>query len=73
MRFFLCKPNSDEVITSGDIETVLKVSLNQKLNGELCGQLLDPTGKDYPGMMVGIIDNGKPYWLPFAGNIVPQA
>lgn len=71
--FYLCKPDSDEVILSGDMVSVLENAQILKLNGELCNQAADKRGNVFPGDMFGIVQDGKPYWFPLVGSVIPQA
>jgi hypothetical protein len=72
-NFYLCKPDSEEVILSGDMYSLLENAEVLKLSGEVCAELTDKRGNKFPGGMIGIMDNGKPYWFPLNGNIIPQA
>jgi len=67
MRVYICKPSSNEIIDSGNMESILRNAAILKLSGELC--LEDVLIKDQPGDMIGIMDGGKPYWLSWSALI----
>ncbi|NDB87080.1 MAG: hypothetical protein EB127_31000 [Alphaproteobacteria bacterium] len=61
---YLCKPASDEVVFSGDMLALLENAEILRLSGEICSSAVDESGKQGPGLMFGIMDNGKPYIFP---------
>lgn len=71
--FYICKPSSDEVLLSGDMFSLFENAGALKINGELCYPTVDEKGKSVPGLMFGIMDNGKPYIFPLWGGFVPTA
>lgn len=68
--FYLCNPESDEVIIAGELSSVLENAEVLRLDGELCNQVVDKRGKSVPGDLIGIIQDGRAYWFPFNNTVI---
>ena len=72
MNFYLCEPNSDTVILDGQLDDVLENAETLKLSGHICVNYdsLDNNlnMKSNIKNLIGVMNGGRSYWLPFAGN-----